>query len=189
VRVVSWVIPSLYTRATHVIALRSGADFAVLQLAPVQRGSSSVDVGSLTGWLGREAMSNRSLKGATVTNVGYPAQTFSGVNQYRSRGPILLAQQLDGVGVLAFSNLSLPIQDGSSGSPLFRATAHGPVIVGLTEGSFVGTPINIATKITNRVNDFIESAEQQLSSGGQVLHFDFAARSHTPSFVPGDIVS
>jgi glutamyl endopeptidase len=184
VRVVSWVIPSLYTSLKTTIGLNSGADIAVLQLAPLYRSGQNVPVGEITGWLGHAAYSNQTLENLRVTNVGYPAETLSGINQYRSRGPILFAQDFDGVGVLTFNNHALTIQDGSSGSPLIRATLHGPIVVGLVEASLVDSPINLATRITNRVNDFIVRGEKFAAEGGHVIHFNFAARSHTASYVP-----
>lgn len=91
-------------------------------------------------------------------------------------------QQLGGVGLLSFSNVAIPIQEGSSGSPLIRTTLHGPVVVGLTEAAFPSFHFDIASRITTRVNDFIAAADELTVTGGKILHFNFSAHAHSATF-------
>ncbi len=181
----AWVIPAQYpsTFTPGLFLANAGSDLAVLQLPPVRQNGRDVPLGMETGWLGHAAYTDRSLIGLKVTNIGYPAQTLSGINQYRSHGPLVNAFFLDGVGGLIFDNRSITTQKGSSGSPFIRATPQGPIVVAL-DGRALSPPLKFAVRITNRMNDFIQQTEQLPVSGGQVLNFNFGARSHTPGFVP-----
>ncbi len=174
----SWVIPSVYANPRTGSFLDTATDLAVLNFKPVTDAGRTIDIGSLTGTFAPRAFADTHLKGVQVRNIGYPADTFSGRTQLQSSGRLLSSQQVGGAGVLRFSDISIPIQEGSSGSPIFlRVAGHEPEVVGITEATLLGEGMNLATKITGRVNTFIQAAEQATGSGGQILPFSFAART------------
>jgi V8-like Glu-specific endopeptidase len=178
----SWVIPALYTDPTTSDGVDTAADIAVLNFQPINTSSGQTHIGDLTGWMTPRAFPDRTLNGLQVTNIGYPADTFSGTVPFRSSGPIMTSHQVGGVGYFSFSNISIPIQEGSSGSPLFRKLpGSGTVVVGLTEATIIGANLNLATKITARVKDFIAAAKQDTGTGGMILPFAFAQASSAPT--------
>lgn len=176
----SWVVPTLYTLAGASDGVNTASDIAVLNFTPIHTASGAEHIGDLTGFMTPRAFSDRTLHGLGVVNVGYPADTFSGLVPFRSAGPILASREVGGIGYFEYSNLAIPIQEGSSGSPLFRKIpGTGYVVVGLTEATLEGAELNLATKITSRVNSFIKLAETIPNGGGHVLNFRFARPLHT----------
>jgi V8-like Glu-specific endopeptidase len=171
----SWVVPSLYTRSNPA-GIDTAADFAVLNFKPRQTSSGAVHVGDLTGWMTPRAFPDQTLRGLTVLNVGYPAQSFPGTVPFRSAGPILNSRERSGVGYFSYSNLDIPIEEGSSGSPLFRKIkGTGTILVGLTEATILGANVNLATKITPRVTSFIKTAQKVTEPGGHVVTFSYGS--------------
>jgi V8-like Glu-specific endopeptidase len=183
----AWVVPTIYTNPLTSDPIDTATDIAVLHFNPIHRNGRITHIGALTGWLTPKAYSARGLQGVTFTNVGYPADTFSGRNQFQSSGPLLASQQFESVGILRYSNLTIPIEAGSSGSPLFRRTKSGTFIVGLTEATLVGAEMNLATEITGGLENFIHTAEQV--SGGRGQAIPFAPSTGTSSLPPPTLLA
>jgi V8-like Glu-specific endopeptidase len=93
--------------------------------------------------------------GGTIDVLGYPADTFSGVNQYFSTGP---AQSADSTEI-TWALRDVPIQHGSSGSPVYVKSGNTRTVVGVV--SELSARTGYATRITPDKYDWIIS---QLSS-------------------------
>jgi V8-like Glu-specific endopeptidase len=168
-RASTWAIPSLFSDPRTPIFVNSAADIAVITLAANSTSAGPVHAGNLTGWFTPRALSNSALAGLDVLNDGYPAATLSGMRQYRSSGAVLSARDYGQLGLMRTSDITLSIQPGSSGSPLFRRTSHGAFVVGLTEATLVDAHVNLSTKITPEILRFIAAAQQTISPGGHLM--------------------
>jgi V8-like Glu-specific endopeptidase len=93
--------------------------------------------------------------GGTIDILGYPADTFSGVNQYFSTGPAQSADSTD----ISWALRDVPVQHGSSGSPVYVKSGDTRTVVGIV--SELSARTGYATRITPDKYDWIIS---QLSS-------------------------
>jgi V8-like Glu-specific endopeptidase len=93
--------------------------------------------------------------GGTVNVLGYPGDTFSGVNQYFSTGPVEGADSTE----ITWALSDVPVQHGSSGSPVYVQSGGTRTVVGIV--SEVSASSGFATHITPDKYNWIIS---QLSS-------------------------
>ena len=108
--------------------------------------------------------------GGTINILGYPADTFSGVNQYFSTGPAQSADSTD----ITWALRAVPIQHGSSGAPVYVKNGTSRTVVGIV--SELSPTSGYATRITPDKYDWIVS---QLSSSAAAAS-SRTARSQGP---------
>src|SRR6266545_976372 len=130
-----WVVHNLYVSGPS--AGQAAYDIGVITL--------DRPLGTQTGTFGLTGSQTTSyFDGGGIINIlGYPGDTFSGVNQYFSAGPAIDASTQEIHWLLG----DLPIEHGSSGSPVyFKDSAGDRFVVGVVS-EFTDTQ-GIATRIT-----------------------------------------
>jgi V8-like Glu-specific endopeptidase len=167
-RAKNWEIPSYYKSHPS-----TSVDLAVLNFSPINFLTGSKSVGEITGWFGYKSIfSDSALKGSTIYNIGYPAESKSGVNEYRSTGKIYAAHSPSPVGWLEYRTSDIPVEHGSSGSPIYQLTSSGDrVVVGVHSRRNSNGTIGYAARITSPISSFIRQAEKVTTGGGGTVKF------------------
>src|SRR5262249_30648603 len=109
--------------------------------------------------------------GGTIDILGYPADTYSGVNQYFSTGP---AQSADSTEI-SWALRDVQVEHGSSGSPVYVKSGDTRTVVGIV--SELSARTGFATRITPDKYNWIIS---QLSAASQAMSQTPAAGSQGP---------
>jgi V8-like Glu-specific endopeptidase len=147
----SFGIPILYESRPY-----AGDDLAVLNFAQ--------NIGKRSGWFDWAALPAKELKHSEIFNIGYPGDTHSGDQQYFSTGiPYGLTAT-----ELRYRTAQLPVEHGSSGSPLYIEVpkAARPIIVGVHSRRIDDGAIGLSARITPLLGKFVQHAENVRGHGG-----------------------
>jgi V8-like Glu-specific endopeptidase len=161
----SWVVSSAYKK--------SGAaawDVAVLDF--------SSRVGTSTDWFGWKAYTTSFLRKAVVNNIGYPAETRSGNEQYSSHGyPVAVDS-----GTVSYATSDVPVEHGSSGSPVYvylPSTGRRYIVAVHSRRNLAGD-VGMGTRLNSLEAAFIDAAEHNTGRGGRTGPFT-VSRISSPS--------
>lgn len=150
---VNFVIPQSYLKSPF-----AGDDVGVINLAR--------NIGRATGYFDVKAYSTTTLKRIQLNNIGYPGDTHTGDQQYVSAGSALIVTPSE----LRYGTSHIPVEHGSSGSPLYgySAGSNRRVIVGVHSRRIDHLRIGLAARITPQIVTFVTRAEHSQGRGGIV---------------------
>jgi V8-like Glu-specific endopeptidase len=161
-----WVVNSNYVSGTF--AGLAAFDLGVVTLA--------TPLGNQTGTFGLSGATPTSYfdTGGAINTLGYPGDTFSGVNQYAASGKATDADANE----IHWRLSSVPIQHGSSGSPVYILQNNQPYVVGvLSEFTDVE---GFATRITAAKFNWIVAQLSSTATGTASAAVPPPTVAHTP---------